>query len=568
MVAPVLKVFQRWGGQPEPLRDLNADSVNQPFRTRADHYDVCEAYYANTAYEVWNTAVRSLAIPANLYRHTRGVYNPLRRAVDWYPGALYPGEFTVDGLALPDGTPCCVPFAADTRKQIRLPAMTALGWGNWASDRYVYASMLPMLGDAFGEIEIDYARGKSYPRLHHPRYVTDIAWNATGDVVEYRLDIPSVDKETGERYKWGKIVTKDTITLLKNGEPFAYDQPEAEGENVFGFVPGVWVQFRNRGGQHGQSLLDAVRPKVDRLNSSTSSIHDYIAKFAAQGVVIRSDSPLKNIMVLGQNGVATTMEEYDAGQSEIRYMKVPAGTEFDRLIEDLGLAAATEYIHSLIAEIEADLPEATMDEKIRQHPQIAGVSLRMMFGDVAKRHAEALGNADAGLRKFIQMNISVQAHLIRTGAFGFIARLTDEQRQFLEFDLTSFQRGELDFSFLPRPLFPETPEERAANAKAREAVRTPTGLKEVGYDATAVEALMLERQRATAADRLPAFSNAGWPLVALAREAGYDEEQITQLLADDDAATEQARQRFDAGELPPVTPVAPGTGVPAEEPTA
>lgn len=558
MVASALQTLTRWGSLPPArFRDLNADSINQPFSSRAQQYDVNEAYYANNAYDTWNSVIRELCLPANLYRHTRGIYNPFRRAVDWYPGAIYPGEFTDDGLPMSDGTPCCVPFEPTTDALLRQAGMITLGWGNWSADRYVYTSMLPMLGEAFGEIETDYARGKSYPRLHHPRHVTDIAWNATGDVVLYRLDIPTQDRETGERYVWGKIVTKDEIITLKDGKPFAYDERDAEGENPFGFVPGVWVQFRNRGGQHGQSLMDGVRAKVDRLNASASSIHDYIGKFAAQGIVIKTNKPIGELKVLGQNGASATMDDYDAGQTEIRYLKAPFETEFDRLIQDLGLDDAVEHVQGLIQEIEADLPEANLDERVRAlSPPPSGRALRMMFGDLGKRHAEALGNADAGLRKFIQMGITVQAHLTRTGAFGFSADLTEEQRVFLNFDLRSFQRQELAVNFVPRPLFADTPNEKVETAKAREGIRTSTGLREVGYAETELAGLLVERQRANDAERVVAFSNAGWPLAAIAREIGRTPDEITLLMNDDEAQAERGRQAFDAGEETLTNPLA------------
>jgi hypothetical protein len=121
---------------------------------------------------------------------------------------------------------------------------------------------------------------------------------------------------------------------------------------------------------------------------------------------------------------------------------------------------------------------------MRANPQMSGVSRRMTFGDVEKRHREVSGNADAALRKLIQMNLAVMGHLLQTGAFGPRSRLTATQRLFLPFTLDSFDNGDLDFSFVARPLFPDSPLDKAALAAAREKLQSPEALREAGYSAS------------------------------------------------------------------------------------
>lgn len=478
------------------IRQINSDQQGQQFRSIAGRYAVLEAYYDNEMYQLINGTIQNAKALNGLYRNIRPIHNPMRRAVDVYPGHIYPGAFTADGLPLPDGTPSCVPFASDTPEELRLAASALLGWANWKSERYAFARQLALLGDVFGEIQIDYERGKVYPRFHHPSFVTNTEWNGSGDVIMYRLDIPMYDDVRKKAFKWGKVVTKETITTLFNGEPFGYDGQPAESDNPFGFCFAAWGQFRNVGGQHGASLLDGVRPKIDELNHIVSAMDDYIGKFANQGIVFKTDKPMKDISAFTPGVNTASQTNPQAKRQEIQYLKGPADLTIDRLIENLGLEEANPRVLSLIKEIEADLPEATMEERISEHPQVSGVALRMMFPGIERRIMEAQGNADAVLVKLTQMGISIGGHLARTKQWG--ASLTDTQKLFLPFDLTSYDRGQLDFTLQPRPLFGESSMERIQKAAAMESLKTPTAMRMAGLGEDDIKVLVSEQQQAAA----------------------------------------------------------------------
>lgn len=470
----------------DDIRGINADSAGQPFRGIADRYTTNELYYDNEMYQLLNGVVAAAKARSGLYRNIRPIRNPMRRAVDWYPGHLYPGAMTPDGLALPDGTPSCIPFAEDTDPELRLAMTQALVWANWGAERWAFGRQLAMLGDAFGEVHVDYERAKVHPRLHHPKFVTDAEWNGSGDLVMYRLDVPQFDEQRNKSYVWGKVVTKETVTTLRDGKPAGYDGQPAELPNPWGFCPAAWCQFRNVGGQHGASVIDGVRGKIDELNSSLSSIHDYIGKFAAQGVIFKTKASVADIVAFTPGVSTNELANPQAGRQEIRYLKGPPDLEVDKLLENLGLADAVAYVEQQVREIESDLPESTFADKIREHPQIAGVALRMMFPDVEPRLFEAEGNADAFLVKLMQMSVSIGGELARSGEWGLRSRLTEAQQKFLPYSSESYDRGELDVSLLPRPLFPETQAERIASALGIESLKTATGMAIAGLPPEAI----------------------------------------------------------------------------------
>lgn len=481
-------------------RMLNQDLAGQPFVNATGYYRLLEAYYANEPYDEYNSAIERAKARYGLYRNTRSIRNPMRRAVDWYPGHVYPGAMTPDGLALPDGTPSCVPFAQDVDPAVRLAMNQALQWGNWAMQRWSVVRDMAMLGDTFAEVYVDYEREKVYPVWYHPAIVQDITWNNSGDVVGYEIEIKMMDERQREQYRWGKRVTKEKIVTLRNGKPYGYDDQPAEVENPWGFCPAVWAQFRNVGGQHGASVIDGVRPKIDELNSALSSIMDYIGKFANQGSIIVTKSGAKSLEVanLGRSGQGSTgdLDNPQALRQKVQYIVAPEGTTILRLLENLGLEEAQAYIDGLVGEIEADLPEATLDDKVREHPDVAGVALRMMFGDVTNRLTEVQGNADAMLIKLIQMAVSIGGQLLQDGDWGQAGPLSEAQLRFGPFDLGSYDRGELGVTLVPRPLFPESASERIQRAAAIEALRTPTAMRIAGLDDATIAALTADQESA------------------------------------------------------------------------
>lgn len=483
----VTSLFQRVGSAAlSTARQLAADQAGQPFASIADRYELNTRYYWNEQYQVVDGVVQLLKSQAGLYRNTRAVRNPIARAVNRYPGMIYPGKMTPDGLPLPDGTPSCIPFAADTEEELRLAMTQALLWANWGSERAPFCRNLAILGDAFGEIEVDYERGVVYPKFHHPGRVKDIEWNGSGDVVLYRLEIPQYDPVSKQSYRWGKKVTRESITTYYNDQPKGYDGQEAEIENEWGFVPAAWCQFVNAGGQHGASIVDFSRAKIDELNSSLSAIHDYIQKFVNQGVIISAPGGRKAFeesnASKASGGSTADRVNPQGGRQELPYVFAPPGTEFFKPLDNLGLEESVEHIHDLIEEIEADLPEATLDSKIQQFTQPpSGKALSMMFGGVESRVDEASNNADHMLIKLMQMSVSIGGHLVNSGSFGARRMLTDHQQRFLPFDLESFKAGELSVTLLPRPLFPETAMERTQTAIARESIQTIQGMIEAGY---------------------------------------------------------------------------------------
>ena len=470
-----MSFFTRWQsiGQ-AATRSAVAVNELQTDMSRAGTYALLGSLYASE--------LTSLSVPG---LDVLPVYNPTRRVVDWYAGRCYSDVWTDDGLPLPDGTPSTVPFTADTDERVRQAAMAALSWSNWHRLRYVYVRHGGTFGDVFLKPTLDIDAGKVYVKVFEPKYVTDLTFNQRGDVIGFMIEFPVVgDDHNRTRYQYGERWDKETITTYRNGTPASYHGQPAEQPNPFGFVPAVWVNHRHIGGVHGAPAVDGVIPKIQELNMIVDSAHRFIERLNRQPIWIASAGKFGDAV----GGV--TVVDTEAGERQRRYsvgtIKGPADMRVGSMLQDMGLGPGLAYIQSLLAEIEKDLPETTVDEQLRNMTQVTGPGAARIMGDVAFRLYEAESNYDAGLIDAAQMMISMGAFAVRSGLWGPSGKLTEAQRLFGAFDLSSYDKGDLAISFHQRPLITETAMERVGEALARESVKTPQGLREVGYDDTQI----------------------------------------------------------------------------------
>lgn len=467
------------------VADLNADTAGQPYQNRADYYTLQEHYYANQVYERADAQWAAIKAYYGLPRNLRPIINPAKRAVDWWPGHVYPGAWTMDGLATSNGVPNLIPYDPDTPEELRLAIQQALTWGNWGSDGLVYVRTGAMLGDVFVEIQNDLERRKIYPRLIHPKYVVDLEWDGAGNLTAYRLAIPQWDPDARRGYVWGKRVDKASITTYYDDKERGYDDQPATVPNPWGFVPAVWVQHRNVGGQHGSPAIDGLHAKIDEANGVVSNINDYLMRFMRQKKIVATGSWQSLQKALSdppaKRGATHDFANPNADRESQGLLPAPADTTVHSLLENLGLGESDSHIVRLIAEIEKDLPEITLSDKLMAMSQVTAPGAIPLVQDVQGKYRESERNYDAGLIKLGQMCVSMGGALARSGAWGPRGQLTRGQAKFLPFDLASFDRGDLDWAITPRDLIPKSFQQKAMEAAAMELVKTPAGLLHLGY---------------------------------------------------------------------------------------
>jgi hypothetical protein len=271
------------------------------------------------------------------------------------------------------------------------------------------------------------------------------------------------------------VVTKDTISYFKDGQPWDYSGDRGDGavvKNPYGFVPAVWVKHFDMGDDFGQPVMWGTLGKIDELNSVISMAHDQIAKIIKAPVLINAAGGTTRI-----DGKPDDTKEADKkrGRETMPVIHLPPGSSVETI--PLNLGETLLWVQNQVKEIEADHPELSMYQALRSMSSVTGPAASRLMGDVANLVYSAEASYDQQSVKLFQMAVAIAGFRVNNGDWGPSNSLTRQQQKFRPFGLDSYQRGDLDISILPRPIVEPTKLEMWTTRKTQmEALTAQSGL--------------------------------------------------------------------------------------------
>jgi hypothetical protein len=456
-----MDAFRRVYANPE------AEQQRATWQSRSTEYRVLWAWYNNSVFEdvaAWSAYRATYKLP----RHIRPIYNPTRRLVDFYAGTVYPGVLTDDGQRLPDGVSLAIPFPDDTDQRLVEAVAQLWRWSNWQSGKSVMVRYGAALGNAFVEIVDDTQRGKVYLVNRWPGMVADLTRNSQGDVKAYALEYMVEDASTvAGVYLYRREVTPDVIRTYRDDRLFDYN-PELglgpEWPNPYGFAPAVWVPHIDLGGDYGAPAIHGALGKLDELNATASIAHDQIRKLVQAPILIATDDDVSPLLQRTKRGRTADLADAASDRESIPWIKAGMGTQVHQLAGNLDLSGAILYMQELMGELENDFPELSYYRQMREMSTVTGPAASRLVGDVMSKVYEASANYDRASIAAFQMALAIGGWRLSQGDWGRNGPVTVQQRRFAPFDLTSYARGELDFTIAPRPLIIPTENEKAKEA--------------------------------------------------------------------------------------------------------
>lgn len=436
-----------------------------------------------------------------LYRNIRSLQNPCKQLVEFYVANIYPGRISKNGLPFPDGTPSAIPFSDDTNEDLIAAIAQIWQWSNWQALKSRQIRFCAALGDVLSEVIDDTEKRKVYLDIIWPGHVADLELDHCGNVEQYALEYPVIQEN--ERYIYRKEVDKETFRYYKDGREFDYGFGTVTS-NIYGFVPATWTKHLDIGGEHGDPAIAGSEPLFDELNGLLCMTIDQVERILrAPSVLWGQASPPMNPQKRGSTSEFTDQQN---DQETHTFMTGAPGGRVDSLIAPLDFAGVDISAGRLITAIEDNHPELTLYRKLREMSQITGPAAARLIGDVSSRVQDAQANYDQTNISLWRMATAIAGERARSGAWG---PLSEQQKKFVPFDLTSYERGDLDMSIATRPLLIPTKLEMAMETQA-----TWAGVK------TATEA--------------------GVPLELALKKEGWTEDELTELeVARDKEAREQ-----------------------------
>lgn len=476
--------YQAWR---RTFNDPSTAYNRQQFEEYYPTYKLLRSYYDNSLFDKYNSATwEAYKAGYNLYRYIRPIRNPVWRLVQFYIDNIYPGMLVEDEDEMDNGVPSAMPFTQKVTPQVKSAVAQIWQWSNWEANKAIYVETGASVGDVFLEIVDDLEHGTVYIDIVWPGFVSGLDLDKAGNVKAYTLQYQSYDDDGP--YTFRKEVDQSSFRYYRN------DQLYQEIENIYTFVPGVWVNHHSTKTIHGApAMASGLQVKIDELNNLVSQAHDQVRKVLQSPTVLATSNPggIKKLFNQDKRGATSEFDPTKSSDNEsVLLFTAGADTKAQPLLAMLDLAGTQGLIDSQELEIKNDNPELGYFDFLKEMTAATGPAIERMLGHVKGPLYKAMSNYDRGIIAALQMCMTIG------GLRGY----------FPSFNLDSFKKGDLYLKFKPRPILTPT---RLEIAQEEQAEWTATGI---------------------------AVQNAGVPLEwYLKHVKGYTDQQIAELTAVQDA---------------------------------
>lgn len=394
------------------------------YQSRLFRYALAEAYYANIAYRNISSFSSRLKSNSSLYRHIRGIYNPVSRLTEAYAAKVYGGSLDFEDLsrgAIP------LTMASD---ELKLAIRQLWLWSNWGIQKTLYVRYGAQLGDVFLKVIDEPEKEKVRLEIVHPGKIKDCVFDAVGNVKEINIEYERVEPDGKTWYVYGEKITQQSFATTKAGKPYAYNTDEngkgvTEWPNPYGFVPMVLTKHKDMGQVWGANAFHGQIGKIDELNDAASLLNDQVRKAV-------------NVMWYFAGATKRpTLDTSTENKDEIAILYGPSDSQPFAMIAPVDITAAGANIQALLSEIERDMPELAL-HRLRDGGNLTAPGVRSAYSDAIDRFTEAQGTYDDGLIRAHKMAVTI----------GGLRRY----KGFESFGLDSYDNGDLEHFINERPI--------------------------------------------------------------------------------------------------------------------
>lgn len=443
--------FSTWDGQ--QMSPLTFQST----AARLQRYRIYESYYQNRIYyNRADMAMLQLNRP-KLYKHLRGVYNPVGRLVDFYVSKVYGGMLDLDSLdsgAMPiDG--------ADDR--LKLAIQTLWYDSNMQKVKQVFVRSGATYGDALWKICDEPQNQIVRMEPLDPRKVVELKMDPSGAITFIRIEYMRTDEATGRDFVYAEEIDESAFRTYYNDQPHAFytdaaGQQVAQWENEYGFVPVAAAQHVATDGIWGRTSFANCLDKINEINDEQSALNDQIRK------VIAPIWAITGVGVIGELSLG------NGDRDSIAALPIPEGGGISPFVFPLDIAGTVNNIDRMLMELERDMPELAL-HRLRENGQLTAPGVKAGYSDAIDRVAEVQGNYDA---------CTVQAHQMAISIGGFRG-----YEGYSGYSLDSRTNGDLMHSIKERPVVQDQLS-KSDKVNALKGTFDELMLKEMDYDEDAI----------------------------------------------------------------------------------
>lgn len=401
------------------------------YATRLARYEIFDGYYNNVAYNRFRTYSEGLKQRERLYKHTRGVYNPIARLVDLYVSKMFPN--TLDMALAKTGA---IPII-DSTPELDQSIITLWKASNWGSKKGVYVRNGGRFGDSYIMSVDDIANGRVFMQVVDPRKVKNVSHDATGKVTHIEFEYQQQINKNWVTI--GLAITPESFVTTVNGNRAKlFENARGElvdtWENEYGFVPVEHVMHTDIDRDYGANAFYTQIHKVNELNDLASINNDGARKQANMPIVIIGD--IIDKLDMGSDGSQNTDGNRDdrPRKDTVSTLNLTQGSDAKPLPPAIDLMATLANIQELLAELERDMPELSL-HRLRGGTNITAPGINAVYNDAVSRLEEKQGIYSSGLVNAQKMAIAIG------GMRGY--------KGYEPYNLMSLENGDLDHNIKP-----------------------------------------------------------------------------------------------------------------------
>jgi len=432
--------YSPFSGTSYNLRGLipNAPDYWDDYFQRLDRYEVFSGYYHNIAYHSIVTYSQGLKTTERLYKHVRGVYNPVKRLVESYVAKVYGGMLDTES-----GTSGAIPLQSNNPQLIE--AIMQL-WRDsmWGQKKSLYARFGAMTGDSFIKIIDDVVNKQVRLEVINPAKIKDIRKNDVGDIeyaeIEYYITV------NNRRVKYNETITPEKFEIEVDGKDFpsfvnGRNEALTEWDNDYGFVPLVHVQHMDMDLQFGAPAIYGSMHKINELNDLASILNDGMRKQVQMPLIFKNAEV--GALDFGADQSSQSYNQDDTPRKDTMSALNIIGADADvyPAPPTINIANGIENIMTIGNELEKDLPELSL-HRLRDSSQLTAPGVRSAYDDAIARYQEARGNYDTGLIKAHQYAVAIAGMRGYEGYQGY--------------NLMSLENESLEHQIATRPVINDT----------------------------------------------------------------------------------------------------------------
>jgi hypothetical protein len=406
------------------------------YTKRLTRYEIFDGYYNNMAYHTIVSFSQTLKYYEKLYKHVRGVYNPVMRLVELYVGKTYPGT-----LDLETAETGAIPIA-DADATLRKAIIQLWRASRWQQHKSLYPRFGGRFGDSFIKVVDDST--DVWLEVVDPRKIKDIETDSRGNIVKATLFY--FKRLDGKLARYTEVITPTSFSTFIDDKPapvFRNGRGDfvTTWENDYGFVPLVHIKHRDLGLQYGAPPFMGTVHKINELNDLASIVNDGARKQVEMPLVaigVKSGD-----ITYGSDGSSNFNDPSDTPKKDtLRVLSLPPkDSDLKAIPPTLSLSDANIIIQATLEEIERDLPELAL-HRVRAGGNLTAPGVTASYDDATSRIQEARGNYDGGLIEAQQMAIAI-------GGFrGY--------KGYEPYTLLSRNNGDTDHRIADRPVVSDT----------------------------------------------------------------------------------------------------------------